>query len=122
MVWSGDDISVLQKLHDHFCRENEVNLPPVQAILDYFTLLLFYKLKNKLSPLYLQRLLPQTCGTSSRYHLHGQKFLVPTVRSSRALKAFIPISIMLWNDLPPDIQALRTVASVKAALKNHLKL
>ena len=30
------------------------------------------------------------------------------------MKAFIPRSIILWNDLPPDIQALRTVASFKA--------
>ena len=110
-VWSGDNISVLQKLQDPFCRENEVKLPPVQARLKYLTLLLFYKIKNKLSPPYLQRLLPQACGTSSQYHLRGQKFSVPTVRLSRALKASLPRSIILWNDLPPHIQALRTVAS-----------
>ena len=62
------------------------------------------------------------CGTSSCHHLRGHKFPVPTVTSSRALKAFLPRSIILWNDLPPDIQALRTVASFKAALKKHLKL
>ena len=72
--------------------------------------------------MYLERLLPQACSTSSHYHLRGHNFPVPTVRSSRALKAFLPRSIILWNDLPPDIQALRTVASFKAALKNHLKL
>ena len=121
-VWSGDNISILQKLQDRFCRENHVRLPPVQARFIYLTLLLFYKIKNKLSPLYLERLLPQACSTSSHYHLRGHKFPVPTVRSSRALKAFLPRSIILWNDLPPDIQALRTVASFKAALKNHLKL
>ena len=73
----------------------------------YLTLLLFCKIKNKLSPPYLQRLLPQACGTSSRYHLRGHKFPVPTVRSSRALKAVIPKSIILWNDLPGDIKADR---------------
>ena len=119
-VWSGDNISMLQKLQDRFC--HHVTLPPVQARLNYLTLLLFYKIKNKLSPLYLQRLLPQACGMSSRYHLCGLKFPVPTVRSSRALKTFLPRSIFLWNNLPPGIQALRTVASFKAALKNHLKL
>ena len=92
--------------------ENKVKLPPVQASLNYLTLVLFYKIKkNKLSPPYLQRLLPKACGISSHYHLRGQKFLTPTVRSSRALKAFLPRSIIVWNDLPPDIQALRTVKS-----------
>ena len=121
-VWSGDKISMLQKLQDRFCQESHVTLPPVQARLNYLTLLLFYKIKNKLSPPYLQRLLPQACGTSSHYHRRGHKFPVPTVRSSRELKAFLLRSIILWNDLPPDIQALRTVASLKTALKNHLKL
>ena len=103
-----------------FCRENHVKLPPVQARFIYLTLLLFYKIKNKLSPMYLERLLPQACSTSSHYHLRGHNFPVPTVRSSRALKAFLPRSIILWNDLPPDIQALRTVASFKVA-RNEVK-
>ena len=30
--------------------------------------------KNKLSPMYLQRLLPQACSTSSHYHLRGHNF------------------------------------------------
>ena len=81
-VWSGDNISILQKLQDRFCRENHVKLPPVQARFIYLTLLLFYKIKNKLSPMYLERLLPQACSTSSHYHLRGHKFPVPTVRSS----------------------------------------
>ena len=101
---------------------SHVKLPPVQARFIYLTLLLFYKIKNKLSPMYLRRLLPQACSTSSHYHLRGHNFPVPTVRSSRALTAFLPRSIILWNDLPPDIQALRTVASFKAALKKHSKL
>ena len=121
-VWSGDNIPMLQKLQDRFCRENHVKLPPVQARLNYLTLLLFYKIKNKLSPPYLQRLLPQACSTSSHYHLRGHKFPVPTVRSSHALKAFLPRSIILWNDFAPDNQPLRTVASFKAAPKNHWKL
>ena len=114
-VWSGDNSSMVQKLQDSFCLGNYVKLPPVQARFNYLTLLLFYKIKNKLSPMYLQRLLPQACSMSSHYHLRGLNFPVPTVRSSRAFKAFLPRSIILWNDLPPDIQALRTVASFKAA-------
>ena len=112
-VWSGDNISMLQKLQDFFCRENHVKLPPVQATFNYLTLLLFYKIKNKLSPMYLQRLLLPACSASSHYHLRGHNFPLPTVRSSRALKAFLPRSIILWNDLAPDIQALRAVALFK---------
>ena len=52
----------------------------------------------------------------------SHKFPVPTVRLSRALKAILPRSIILWNDLPRDIKALTTFASFKAALQNHLKL
>ena len=121
-VWSGDNISMLQKLQDRFCRENQVKLSPVLARFNYLTLLLFFKIKNKLSPPYLQRLLPQACGTSSRYNLRGHKFSIPTVRSSRALKTFLPRSIILWNDLSPDVQALRIVASFKAARRKHLNL
>ena len=46
-VWSRDNISILQKLQDRFCRENHVKLPPVQARFNYLTLLLFYKIKKK---------------------------------------------------------------------------
>ena len=35
-----DNISGLQKLQDRFCRENQVKLPPVEARLNYLTLLL----------------------------------------------------------------------------------
>ena len=66
-VWSGDNISILQKLQDRFCRENHVKLPPVQARFIYLTLLLFYKIKNKLSPMYLERLLPQACRWVHRH-------------------------------------------------------
>ena len=99
-VWCGDNISVLQKLQDRFCRENLVKLPPVQARLNYLTLLLFYKIKNKLSSLYLQRLLPQACGASSHYHLPGHKFPIPTMRSFDALKAFLPRSIFCGMTCP----------------------
>ena len=58
----------------------------------------------------------QACGTSSHYHPRGHKFPIPTVRPSRALKAFLPRSIILWYYLHPDIQAQRTVASYEAAL------
>ena len=34
-VWSGDNISMLQKLQDCFCWENHVKLPPVQARLNW---------------------------------------------------------------------------------------
>ena len=101
-------------------RKNRIDLLSILQLLGFQVLL--YKIKNKPSPLYLRRLLPQACSTSSHYHLRGHNFPVPTVRSSRTLKAFLPRSIILWNDLPPDIQALRTVASFKAALKKHLKL
>ena len=43
-VGSGDNISILQKLQDRFCRENHVKLPPVKARFNYLTLLLFYKI------------------------------------------------------------------------------
>ena len=124
-VWSGDNISIqnlseatLPFLPRKSCQAStsasKIQLPDFLAILQ--------DKKNKLSPMYLQRLLPQACSTSSHYHLRGHNFPVPTVRSSCALKAFLPRSIILWNDLPPNIQALRTVASFKAALKKHLKL
>ena len=34
-VWRGANISMLQKLQDRFCRENQVKLPPVQARFNY---------------------------------------------------------------------------------------
>ena len=49
------NMSGLQKVQDHFCRESKVKRPPVQTRLNYLTLLPFYKIKNKLSPPNLQR-------------------------------------------------------------------
>ena len=50
-VWTGDNISILQKLQDQFCWENHVKLSPVQARFNYLTLLLFYKIKKTSSRL-----------------------------------------------------------------------
>ena len=49
----------LERVQDHFCR-HQVCFPPLTLHFDYHTQILFYKIKNSLTPAYLIELLPKS--------------------------------------------------------------
>ena len=120
-VWSGGPTSKLLDLQRTFCRRHNIQLPSLQKRFDYFTLALFFKVRLHQAPNSLYKLLPPP-SSSSGYTFRKISYPVPAVNRSSTLKSFLPRAIILWNALPVELQAMKSVQSFKAALRSHLKL
>ena len=120
-VWSGGSTSKLLDLQRTFCRRHNIQLPSLQKRFDYFTLALFFKVRLHQAPNSLYKLLPPP-SSSSGYTFRKISYPVPAVNRSSTLKSFLPRAIILWNALPVELQAMKSVQSFKAALRSHLKL
>ena len=104
-VWCGGPIGKLVKLQETFCRQARVSLPPLQHWFDYHMLLLFYKICSKVAAAYLSSLTPPPLS-SSGYKLRKMSYPVPNVSKKSTLSSFLARAIMLWNDLPSELQKL----------------
>ena len=120
-VWSGGPTSKLVDLQRTFCRRHSIQLPSLQKRFDYFTLALLFKVRLHQAPNSLYKLLPPP-SSSSGYTFRKISYPVPAVNRSSTLKSFLPRAIILWNALPVELQAMKSVQSFKAALRSHLKL
>ena len=69
------------------CRSHDVSLPPLQTRFDYFTLMLFYKIRMRLSPQSLQNMLPNP-SSHSGYQFRKMSYPVPKVKKSSTLASF----------------------------------
>ena len=79
-IWSGGPIAKLKKLQRSFCRSHGVSLPPLQTRFDYFTLMLFYKIRMHLSPQSLQNMLPNPSSHSGyQFRKNLMSYPVPKV-------------------------------------------
>jgi hypothetical protein len=81
-------------------------------------LILFYKMKNGLTPDYLCSLLPPAVGENSRYDLRNATN-IQTIRTRTTLyqNAFLPTALTKWNALPTEVQNLRSLSSFKSHLR-----
>ena len=120
-IWSGGPTAKLKKLQRSFCRSHGVSLPPLQTRFDYFTLMLFYKIRMRLSPQSLQNMLPNP-SSHSGYQFRKLSYPVPKVKKSLTLASFFPRAIILWNDLPANLHSINTLSKFKSELRKHLKL
>ena len=77
----------LKKMQRSFCRSHGVSLPPLQTRFDYFTLMLFYKIRMCLSPQSLQHTLPNP-SSHSGYQFRKMSYPVPKVKKSSTLASF----------------------------------
>ena len=82
-------------------------------------LLLFFKMKNGLSPDYLSNLVPQTVGQASTRSLRNSSN-ISSIRTHTSLhmNSFIPSTISLWNSLPVEAKTIDTVSGFKTYLKS----
>ena len=64
-----------------------LSLPPLQTRFDYFTLMLFYKIRMRLSPQSLQNMLPNPLSHSG-YQFCIMSYPVPKVKKSSTLASF----------------------------------
>ena len=94
-VWSGGPITKLIRLQEAFCHRHKVHLPPLQKRFQFHSLVLLFKMRQKLSPRYLSSLLPETTSTSSMYNLRKSSYPVPVVNKKSTLRSFLPRAIIL---------------------------
>ena len=84
-----------------------VSVPPLKHRLtfDYHTLLLFYKLGSEVTPTYLSsfsHLLLSSYGYTGK--LKKMSYPVPKESKKFTLSSSLNRPIMLWNDLPSELQ------------------
>ena len=84
-------------------------------------LVMFYKMRNNLCPVYLSSLVPRTIGSSVSYNLRNAGD-IQTVNTNTQLyyTSFLPSAIREWNDLPGEIQNANSIAAFKYNLNVRL--
>ena len=121
-VWSGGNTTGLKEIQDRFCKTHGIRLPDLQKRFDFLTLILFFKIRNKKCPQYLHNWLPPMFKATTSYNLRSNRYPLPLVSKSSTLSCFLPRALMLWNDLPAQVQAAGSTALFKKALKKHFSL
>ena len=61
-IWSGGPTSKLLNLQRTFCQRHYISLPPLQKRFDYFTLMLFFKIRMREAP-HFENLCTTSCQT-----------------------------------------------------------
>ena len=82
-------------------------------------LVLFYKMKNNLTPEYLSSLVPPSVSSESRYSLRNADNLqAPRARTKLYLESFLPSTVREWNSLPLEIRQSPSVNSFKSSINS----
>ena len=100
---------------------DSVSLPPLKRRFDYHTLLLFYKIRSEVAPTYLSSFLHPPLSFSG-YKLRKMSYPVPNVSTKSIILSFLPRPIMLWNDLPSELQKTPSLSIFKSRLRYRLNL
>ena len=80
-------------------------------------LVLFYKMVNHLTPLYLSSLIPPTVNETSRYNLRNANYISTiNARTNQYFNFFLPSTIRDWNSLSEEHRNSTSVASFKHTL------
>ena len=83
-------------------------------------LLLFWKLRNHCGPPQLENMLPPVLGARTDHGLRKRlNFEVPLTRTQAHSQTFLPSTVVLWNDLPSDIQSCSSLGCFRSALCRH---
>ena len=80
-------------------------------------LVLFYKMVNHLTPLYLSSLIPPTVNETSRYNLrNANNISTINARTNQYFNSFLPSTIRDWNSRSEEHRNSTSVASFKHTL------
>jgi hypothetical protein len=86
----------------------------------YQKLVIAYKVKQSLTPDFLNNLFPDTVGLRTPYNLrNNNNYSVLNARTQLFRNSFIPSCISAWNNIPEHIRHSGTVALFKRQLINH---
>ena len=121
-IWSTDNTMKLQKLQERFCRRHHVHITPLGTRFKYHTLLLFFKIKAKMSPSYLSSSLPKPINQSTSYNLRKTIYPVHLVNRKSSLTSFYRRAVILWNSFPVFVQEATSLNSFKSRLNAHFNM
>ena len=81
-------------------------------------LIVFYKMVNNLTPIYLSSLLPPQVGNISRYNLRNQdKYQTINCKSQLYFNSFLPSSVRDWNLTEDTVRLTQSVNCFKRSIK-----
>ena len=81
------------------------------------SLIMMYKIVNKLTPPYLTNLIPPTVGDGHDYNLRNRSnFTIPFCKTLLFQRSFIPRTLHLWNNLAAKLTKCTTLSSFKKTL------
>ena len=84
-------------------------------------LIMFYKMKNNLTPAYLSDLVPPLVGDENRYHLRNADHIQNIrTRTDSYYRSFLPSVIREYNQLSEQIRQATSLTSFKRLLNNDL--
>jgi len=87
----------------------------------YFKLVLYFKLVNDLCPPHLRELLPEQNNDRHNYMLRNvSERRLPHARINAFAGSFIPSASRLWNSLPENVRAARSIQCFKLYIKQLL--
>ena len=98
----------------------EINWLSLDERRRYQKLIMAYKIKNNITPDYLNNIFPEIVGLTMPYNLRNQDdFTVLNTRTELFRNSFVPSCITLWNNLPEHIRNSETILSFKTQLIKH---
>ena len=97
---------------------HECGLETLQSRNTHAKIVLFFKIKNNITPDYLKRLLPDEVGKNIDYNLsNSQDIQLRKISKNYFLKSYIPTTIRLWNGLTENIWSIAEADTFKTNLK-----
>ena len=84
----------------------------------------FYKIKNKTAPKYLQNIIPPPLAEQNRYELRNDNnYHPPRTRTSAFQNSFLPATLTDWNRLDNDLKSSESIDSFTNMLnKDSIKV
>ena len=79
-------------------------------------------MRNNISPEYLSSLVPQLVENTTYYGLRdASNIRLPLARTQLYCKSFLPSTVRLWNDLPPETRDAHTITSFKYQINKNIQ-
>lgn len=102
------------------CLYKELGWLSLEKRRQYQKLLIAFKIKNGITPNFLNNLFPETVGLSTPYNLRNRNdYNIFNTRTELFRNSFIPSCIAFWNNIPEHIRDSDTLTSFKSQLTNH---
>ena len=136
-IWdncSKQQAQILEKLHldalrticgavrgtSHNKIYEETNFQCLSSRRNVQKLLMFYKMVNKLTPVYLSDLIPPRISDITDYCLRDcSRFQTKKCNTVTYEKSFLPDTVKLWNSLPDNVKQSETLGSFKKKINQY---